>query len=172
MQTFLTPYYSSSRGWAILLYESLEWKIDLALNDFCWFFLAFSIRFMKNQFFSLFSLFSFFFSKNVKKFVRIFDLAITYRRTRDPQQINHSEKLSPNINSNRNLSGWSLIKNSHFRRKFTDMSQALWMQTFLTPYYSSSRGWAILLYESFLIYFISGEVSLRVFKWAIETEDL
>ena len=65
----------------------------------------------KSIFFHFFFLFSFFFSKNVKKFVRIFDLAITYRRTRDPRQINHSEKLSPEINSNRNLSGWSLIKN-------------------------------------------------------------
>ena len=106
------------------------------------------IKNSKISIFSFFSLFSFFFSKNVKKFVRIFDLAITYRRTRDPRQINHSEKLSPNINSNRNLSGWSLIKNWHFKRKNINMSQALWMQTFLTPYYSSSRGWAILLYES------------------------
>ena len=105
------------------------------------------IKNSKISIFSFFSLFSFF-SKNVKKFVRIFDLAITYRRTRDPRQINHSEKLSPNINSNRNLSGWSLIKNWHFKRKNINMSQALWMQTFLTPYYSSSRGWAILLYES------------------------
>ena len=106
------------------------------------------IKNSKISIFSFFSLFSFFFSKNVKKFVRIFDLAITYRRTRDPRQINHSKKLSPNVNSNRNLSGWSLIKNWHFKRKSTNMLQALWMQTFLTPYYSSSRGWAILLYES------------------------
>ena len=104
----------------------------------------------KIKIFNFFIFFTFFifFSKNVKKFVRIFDLAITYRRTRDPRQINHSEKLSPNINSNRNLSGWSLIKNWHFKRKNINMLQALWMQTFLTPYYSSSRGWAILLYES------------------------
>ena len=105
------------------------------------------IKNSKISIFSFFSLFSFL-SKNVKKFVRIFDLALTYRRTRDPRQINHSAKLSPEINSNRNLSGWSLIKNWHFKQKNINMLQALWMQTFLTPYYSSSRGWAILLYES------------------------
>ena len=101
----------------------------------------------KSIFFTFFTFFIFF-SKNVKKFVRIFDLAITYRRTRDPRQINHSKKLFPNINSNRNLSGWSLIKNWHFKRKSINMLQALWMQTFLTPYYSSSREWDILSYES------------------------
>ena len=81
-------------------------------------------------------------------FFRIFDLAITYRRTRDPHQIHRSKKLSPEINSDQNLNVWSLIKNSLFKRKCINMLQALRMHTFLTPYYSSSRGWDILLYES------------------------
>ena len=88
------------------------------------------------------------FSKNVQTFLCTFDLAITYRQTRDPRQINHSEKFSPEINSDQNLNVWSLIKNWRFQRKNINMSQALRMHTFLTPYYSSSRGWAILLYES------------------------
>ena len=69
--------------------------------------LKFSIKFDKNSIFSLFSLFS----KICENFVRIFDLAIMYRRTRDPHQIHRSKKLSPKINSDQNLNGWSLIKN-------------------------------------------------------------
>ena len=84
----------------------------------------------------------------MQNFLRIFDRAITYRRTRDPHQIHRSKKLSPEINSDQNLNGRSLIKNSLFKRKCTNMLQALRMHTFLTPYYSSSRGWDILLYES------------------------
>ena len=97
--------------------------------------------------FSFFIFFNFF-SKKIENFLRIFDLAITYRRTRDPHQIHRSKKLSPEINSDQNLNGRSLIKNSLFKRKCTNMLQALRMHTFLTPYYSSSRGWDILLYES------------------------
>ena len=143
-QIFLTPYYSSSRGWDILLYESLRSKTFLKINVFLRSSLKFSIKFDKIFNFSFFSNFS----KNVQNFVRIFDLAITYRRTRDPHQIHRSKKLSPEINSDQNLNGRSLIKNSPFKRKCTNMLQALRMHTFLTPYYSSSRGWDILLYES------------------------
>ena len=47
----------------------------------------------KSIFFHFFHFFQFF-SKNVKKFVRIFDLAITYRRTRDPGKLT-TAKNSP-----------------------------------------------------------------------------
>ena len=65
------------------------------------------------------------FSKNVQTFVRIFDLAITYRRTRDPRQINHSKKFSPEINSDQNLNGWSRLKISTFTSKGPKMSHSL-----------------------------------------------
>ena len=46
------------------------------------------------------------------------------------------------------MNGWSRVKNSHFDQNVIKMLQALQIKIFLTPYYSSSRGLAILLYES------------------------
>ena len=139
MHTFLTPYYSSSRGWDILLYESLGNFLFRNGRFYNKFTVKFDKKFEKFHFFTFF-IFSIFFSKNVQNFLRIFDLAITYRRTRDPHQIHRSKKLSPEINSDQNLNGRSLIKNWRFQRKTINMSQALRMHTFLTSYYSSSRG--------------------------------
>ena len=107
---------------------------------YCKFIVNFDKNFEKFDFFTFFIFSIFEISKNVKNFVRIFDLAITYRRTRDPHQIDRCKKLSPEINSDRNLNGWSLIKNSLFKRNGTNMLQAPQIQTFLTPYSSSSRG--------------------------------
>ena len=99
IKIFPTPYYSSSRGWAILLYES----------------------FIENQIFSIFH----FFSKNVQNFVTAKDLAIIYRPRRYLAQNHRWNLLYPKIKSDRNLNGWSRVKNSHVHWKGPDLSPAL-----------------------------------------------
>ena len=86
-------------------------RIDfhLKINDFLRFSYKFSIKFTKNNFFSIFQ----FFSKNVQNFVRAKDLAIIYRPRRYLAQNHRWNLLYPKINSDRNLNGWSRVKNSH-----------------------------------------------------------
>ena len=101
----------------------------------------------KIEFFK-FSKFCNFFPKIFGNFFRIFALAIIYRKFwHRAQKIRH-DLLFLKMTSNQNLNGRSLTKISNFYWKGPDLLPAFRIQFSLTPYYSSSRGWDILLYES------------------------
>ena len=93
----------------------------LKINDFLSFSLTFSMKFIENQIFSIFSIFS----KNVQNFVTAKDLAIIYRPRRYLAQNHRWNLLYPEIKSDRNLNGWSRVKNSHLHSKGPDLLPAL-----------------------------------------------
>ena len=60
-----------------------------------------------------------FFRKFVLTFVRIFDLAITYRPQMSIAQIDRLNETSPEMHSNRKSNGWSSVKNLHLYLRCT-----------------------------------------------------
>ena len=125
----------SSRGWDILLYESLVLIFFLKLIDFYVNLRRKSIKNSKKSIFSNFQFFAFFRPTDV----RVFDLAISYKPKPDPPQIIKHTLLFPEIHSNWNLSVWSKVKNSIFYQNVTNMSPAFRIVIFLTPYYSRAE---------------------------------
>ena len=102
------------------------------------------------SFSSKFSKWSFFWPWHANLFLD-FNLYKTYRNFSDLAHLIEYDLLYPEIIFSSNLNGWSKVKNSIFWRNFTNMSPAFQMNISLTPYYSSSWGWDILLYESLQI---------------------
>ena len=93
------------------------------------------MKISKKSIFSNFRIFTFFCSI----YVRVFDLAISYRPKPDLAQIIKHTLLFPEIHSNWNLSVWSKVKNSIFYQNATNMSPAFRIVIFLTPYYSRAE---------------------------------
>ena len=109
-------------------------NFHLKISVFFSFSLKFSMKFIENQIFSNFSIFS----KNVQNFVRTFDPAIIYRPRRYLAQNHRWNLLYPEIKSDRNLNVWSRVKNSIVYNNSINMSQVLRINICLTPYYSLS----------------------------------
>ena len=109
-QFALTPYYSSSLGYDILLYESLLLNFCLKFIDF---FINLPKKLIKIMKISIFHFFHFF-RKFVLTFFLDFDLSITYRPQMSIAQIDRLNEIFPKMHSNKKSNGWSAFKNQHF----------------------------------------------------------